>query len=368
MARSDIHRCTISVLTMALGPVMLDLRGTELAPDERELLRHPQTGGVVLFARNYDNPAQLAALTGAIHALRSPPLLIAVDQEGGRIQRFRSGFTVLPACRVIGGRYDRDNRAGRELARQCGWLMAAELRAAGVDFSLAPVLDLDHGRSTVIGDRAFHRSPDAVAELARACAHGMRAAGMAAVGKHFPGHGAVAADSHHELPIDRRSFADIAGADLVPFERLAGELAGIMPAHVVYPDLDTQPAGFSRRWLHEVLRGRCGFRGTIFSDDLSMAGAHVIGGYAERAGAALEAGCDMILICNRQDAAAQLLNALPPAADPAVQARLIRMHGRGETSDFAALRGSAAWRNASAAIAALEPNPELDLGDDQTLV
>ena len=233
---------------MALGPVMLGLEGPELSAQERELLRHPLVGGVILFTRNYQSPAQLTALTGVIHALRQPRLLIAVDHEGGRVQRFRDGFTRLPAVRRLGELYDQDRMRAKQLARGTGWLMAAELRAVGVDFSFAPVLDLDHGVSSIIGDRAFHSDPEAVADLAHAYVSGMQKAGMEAVGKHFPGHGGIAADSHLELPVDPRPLAVLETADLLAFERMIHYgLAALMPAHVRYPAVDDQPAGFSAR-------------------------------------------------------------------------------------------------------------------------
>ena len=269
---------------MALGPVMLGLEGVELTAQERELLRHPLVGGVILFTRNYQSPEQVAALTAAIHALRQPRLLVAVDHEGGRVQRFREGFTRLPAVRRLGEIYDQDRMRAKQLARVTGWLMAAELRAVGVDLSFAPVLDLDHGVSGIIGDRAFHHDPESVADLAHAYASGMQKAGMEAVGKHFPGHGGIAADSHLELPVDPRPLAALEAADLLAFERMIHYgLAALMPAHVVYPAVDDQPAGFSARWLKDILRQRLEFQGVIFSDDLDMAGAHVAGSPPERA-------------------------------------------------------------------------------------
>ncbi len=311
---------------------MLDLAGPVLQPEERERLRHPLTGGVILFARNYESPAQLEQLAAEIHALRHPPLLIAVDHEGGRIQRFREGFTPLPPARRLGELFDRHRREALALAEASGYLMAAELRAVGVDFSFAPVLDLDRGLSEVIGDRAYHRDPEAVAALARAVVRGMARAGMAAVGKHFPGHGGCAADSHTSLPVDTRELADIELEDLVPYERLiqAG-LPAVMPAHVLYPRIDSLPAGFSRVWLQQILRGRLGFQGAILSDDLSMVGAHVAGADMRgRARAALAAGCDMVLVCNDPAGAAEVLDGLGAYDNPVAGLRLVRLHGRAE--------------------------------------
>lgn len=314
---------------MSLGPVMLDVEGLELTPVERERLRHPLVGGVILFSRNYASPAQVTALIAAIHELREPRLLVAVDQEGGRVQRFRDGFSALPACAVLGALHDENPRRAKRLAETCGWLMASELRAVGVDFSFAPVLDLNRGVSSVIGDRAFHSNPEVVAALAHAYMTGMSHAGMAATGKHFPGHGAVAADSHLSLPVDTRLYADIGAEDLVPFERLIHYgLAGIMPAHVLYPRVDKQPAGFSRFWLQQVLRRELGFQGVIFSDDLSMAGAEGMGSMPERARAALAAGCDMVLVCNNPGGAEQVLDGLGVHDDPVSHLRLVRLHGR----------------------------------------
>lgn len=314
---------------MALGPVMLDLAGTAITAEERERLRHRLVGGVILFSRNYQSPSQITQLVKELHELREPRLLVAVDHEGGRVQRFRDGFTRLPPVRRLGRLYDENPKRALRLAHTYGWLMAAELRAVGVDFSFAPVLDLDRGVSGIIGDRAFHAHPDAVADLAGACVHGMAEAGMAATGKHFPGHGGCSADSHLALPVDERAYADIAAEDLVPFERLVERgLAGIMPAHVLYPRVDAQPAGFSRRWLQEILRRRLGFQGIVFSDDLSMEGAKGAGGMAERASMALAAGCDMVLVCNDPGAAEQVLSRLAVRDDAASQLRRVRMHGR----------------------------------------
>ncbi len=294
-----------------LGPVMVDLAGLALSAEEREMLAHPLAGGVILFARNYAAPDQLRALTAAIHAVRSPPLLVAVDQEGGRVQRFSDGFTRLPPARALGLVHDRDPGLARTLAQSLGIVLAAELGAHGVDFSFAPVLDIDFGSSSVIGDRALHSEPAVVAALAAAFVAGLRHGGMGAVGKHFPGHGFVRADSHTEVPIDERDRATIAARDLAPYAALVGHgLGGIMPAHVIYPRVDSRPAGFSPVWLQDILRGELGFDGMIFSDDLSMAGAAVAGGMAERGEAALAAGCDMVLVCNAPQAVAGVLDQL----------------------------------------------------------
>ncbi|UCE89419.1 MAG: beta-N-acetylhexosaminidase [Pseudomonadota bacterium] len=315
---------------MSLGPIMLDLEGPELTQEEREILAHPLVGGVILFTRNYESADQLEKLVSDIHEVRTPRLLTAVDHEGGRVQRFRDGFTNLPPAARLGGVYDQDHSRGRNLTKLAGWLMAAELRAFDIDFSFAPVLDIAHGISAVIGDRAFHHDPDCVAELAHAFMQGMTDAGMAATGKHFPGHGAVAADSHTELPVDEREFSQILSTDLLPFRRMIGYgLAAVMPAHVIYPQVDSRPAGFSTRWLREILRRRLQFQGVIFSDDLDMAGASVAGGdYADRAVAAINAGCDMVLVCNNRQGALRVIEGLEDRNDPVSHMRLARMHGR----------------------------------------
>lgn len=296
----------MSARSMPLGPVHVAIEGLELTGADRERLLHPLVGGVILFAANFRDRQQLAQLCGSIHALREPRLLISADQEGGRVQRFREGFTALPPMRRIGLLWDRDRSSARKLARACGLTMAVELRACGVDLSLAPVLDIDHGASTVIGDRAFHSVPGAIAELAGALIDGMRTGGMASVGKHFPGHGYIAADSHLELPLDQRGFDAIERCDLVPFAALAARLAGIMPAHVLYPQVDEHPAGFSTVWIRDILRERLGFGGAVFSDDLGMAGAAGAGTLGARALAALAAGCDLVLACTPEGADALL--------------------------------------------------------------
>lgn len=350
---------------MSLGPIMMDLRGTTLEQDEKEYLQHPLVGGVIFFSRNYESPEQIAALSEEIHKLREPRLLIAVDHEGGRVQRFQDGFTRLPALKVIGDLYDRDNNIGLKLAEKAGWLMAAELRAVGIDFSFAPVLDIFKGISQIIGDRSFHKDPTCVAELSKTYIQGMRRAGMAAVGKHFPGHGAVKEDSHHAIPFDKRRFEDIQMDDMVSFERLIHVgLAAIMPAHVIYSAVDDKPAGFSSVWLKNILRQQLEFQGVIFSDDISMVGAEVVGGYIERAHCALEAGCDMVLVCNNQAAVIKLLDNFKVAPDPASQSRLIRMHGKYET-DFSSLKNNQEWQTIAKELSAIVIAPELVLGDDE---
>ncbi len=345
---------------MTLGPLMVDLAGTDLSAQDVSVLRHPLVGSVLLFSRNYRDPRQLAALTAAIRALRTPHLLVAVDHEGGRVQRFREGFTRLPAARLLGRRHAEDRSAGLGLAQAVGWLMAAELRAVGVDFSFAPCVDLDHGVSEIIGDRAFGVDPDDVASLALAYARGMREAGMPAVAKHFPGHGAVVADSHVALPVDRRSLLDLE-ADLRPYRLLIEHnLPGIMAAHVVYPQVDPLPASLSRRWIEGVLRGELGFHGCVFADDLSMQGAAVAGGVPERAQRALAAGCDVLPICNDRAAVLAVLeqgDALQPSA--ASQARIVRMRARGEMP--VDLAHDPHWRDGAARIAALAAAPPLSL-------
>lgn len=346
---------------MTLGPLMLDVDGCELCAEDRELLAHPAVGGVILFTRNYESPRQLQALVDAIHALRDTHLLVAVDQEGGRVQRFREGFTHLPPLGCLGGIYETDKTRAKHLARVTGWLMATELRAVGIDISFAPVLDLDYGVSTIIGNRALHRRPEVVAELAAAYQSGMHEAGMAATGKHFPGHGAVAADSHLDLPEDDRRYEDIEQWDMVPFRRMIHYgLAAIMMAHIVYPQVDSKPAGFSRIWIRDVLRGHYHFQGLVFSDDLSMEGAACAGDYPSRAFAALEAGCDMVLVCNQREEATRVADALTEYRDPVAQLRMARMHGRHHL-DWSALHADLRWEQAVAAVRGYEENPELDL-------
>ena len=313
---------------MTLGPLMVDVAGTVLTDEDRRVLAHPLVGAVILFTRNFADIDQLEALVREMRAIRRPPLLVTVDHEGGRVQRFRTDFTVLPPQRAIGHAWDLDPDAGRRLAWRCGWLLAAELRAIGVDLSFAPCVDLDYGVSEVIGDRAYHRDPEAVATLAVASMLGMRAAGMAACAKHYPGHGAVVADSHKSLPVDRRPLAEL-DAELLPYRRLvANGLPAVMAAHVQFPEVDEAPAGFSRRWIQDELRGRLGFTGAVFSDDLSMGGAAYAGSVPERARRALAAGCDILSVCNDRAAVLATLEELAGEADPLSQVRLARLHGR----------------------------------------
>lgn len=312
-----------------LGPVVIDVAGAELTADDVSRLQHPQVGGAILFARNYATATQLRALTAAIHAAR-PGILLAVDHEGGRVQRFREGFTPLPPMRALGRRFAEDPADALATAQAIGCVMACELVDHGLDFSFAPVLDLDHGESGVIGDRAFGREADLVASLATALHAGAYAAGMNTVGKHFPGHGYVRADSHLDVPVDERAFSAIEQDDLIPFARLAkAGMGAVMPAHVVYPAVDAVPAGFSARWLKEILRGRLQFDGMIFSDDLGMEGARTAGGLAARAHAALEAGCDMVLLCNDSEGADLLLAGLGDRpVNPMLAERMARMRAR----------------------------------------
>ena len=320
-----------------MGPLMLDVQGCELDAEEREILRHPTVGGVILFGRNYHDRSQLSALVKTIRQAANKPLLIAVDHEGGRVQRFRNGFSRIPPMGIL---HKAGNQAA-DLATECGWLMAAELLAHDIDLSFAPVLDLERG-SNVIGDRSFSSDPEQVIQLASAFIDGMHQAGMKATGKHFPGHGSVRADSHLESPRDNRSWEEIEATDLVPFRKLipAGKLDAIMPAHVIYTELDDQPAGFSRFWLQEVLRGKYGFNGVIFSDDLTMEGAAVAGGYPERAQAALNAGCDMLLACNNRAGAVAILDGLqnPPAS----RAESLLSTNNG---DWSRLTSTSRWKN-----------------------
>ena len=329
-------------LKLPLGPVILDPVGAALTDDDRKRLLHPAAGGVILFAHNYESPGQLLALTEEISRLREPELPISVDHEGGRVQRFAQGFTAIPPMRRLGVLWDRDRDLAKRAARAVGTVIAAELGAHGLDYSFTPVLDLDYGSSAVIGHRAFHYDPTAVGALAAQLIEGLAGGGMAAVGKHFPGHGFAAADSHVAVPRDERPKKDLFRKDLVPYRAaIKAGLAGIMPAHVVYPQADPEPAGYSRYWLQEILRGKLGFDGLIFSDDLSMEGASTVGGMPERARAALAAGCDQVLLCQKPKEQERLLESLASIA-VSVPERIEKMRRRGGR-DF---RKSVAYREA----------------------
>jgi beta-N-acetylhexosaminidase len=344
---------------------MVDIAGAELSSEDLDVLKHPLVGSVLLFTRNYRDPAQLRDLTSAIRGVRSPQLLIAVDHEGGRVQRFREHFTRLPPSRLLGRQFDLDRRAALDLTRRVAWLMASELRAVGVDFSFAPCVDLDYGVSEIIGDRSFHRNAETVAVLADAYVLGMRDAGMAAIAKHFPGHGAVVADSHVALPVDRRDLVDM-DDDLKPYRLLtADNLAGIMAAHVVYPAVDALPASLSRRWITGILRGTMGFHGCVFADDLSMAGAVAFGDILERTRLAHLAGCDVLPICNDRKAVWTVLDGFrPDGADPASQARLVRMRARGPAP--VELAADARWAATVRHIAELSAAPPLVLTEGRS--
>jgi len=309
------------------GRIMVDLEGVELGERDRRRLEHPACAGVILFSRNYEGPEQLRTLCEQIKAVREPALVIGVDQEGGRVQRFREGFTTIPPMRAFGSLWDRDKQQAAVAAHDAAYVIGTELAACGIDFSFAPVLDLDHECSTVIGDRAFHSSAEAVIELASAFIKGLAECGMTSVGKHFPGHGSVVSDTHHEAAVDHRTLAEIEREDLQPFAALCtGALGAVMPAHVVYDKLDARPAGFSPFWLQDILRKRLGFKGIVFSDDLSMQAASIAGDAPARAEAALDAGCDVALVCNAPDDADAVLESMTAAAaaEPGYTASLYR--------------------------------------------
>ncbi|PKO34910.1 MAG: beta-N-acetylhexosaminidase [Betaproteobacteria bacterium HGW-Betaproteobacteria-7] len=333
------------MIALTLGPLMIDIAGTELTDVDRQRLCHPLVGGIILFSRNYANREQLTALTAEIHALRQPPLLIAVDHEGGRVQRFRDGFTRLPAMRTLGELHDRNSQAALAAARAVGLVLAAELRASGVDYSFTPVLDLDYGPSRVIGDRAFHRDPPVVIALASALGEGLKQGGMGTCGKHFPGHGYVIPDSHVELPVDDRPLAAMQ-EDLLPYRRLP--LDAVMAAHVIYDCVDCNTAVFSNKWI-SYLRNDMKFDGVVFTDDLSMAGAGVVGDMLARVQTAWAAGCDMLLVCNAPDSVAQVLDNWQPQPDPQRGQRVLKLLPQHPAP---ALEG-AAYRNALDVISGL---------------
>lgn len=348
---------------------MLDLQGTELSAEEIEILRHPNTGGVILFSRNYTDPDQLQALTRNIRSVRQPELLICVDQEGGRVQRFKTSFSKLPPSRKIGELYEQDKILSLKNAELFGWLMACELLSVGIDFSFAPVLDLDTGNSQVIGNRAFHYDPNVVAELAGAYIKGMRTAGMAAVGKHFPGHGHVKEDSHVEMPVDKRRYKDILMADILPFKKLINAgITGIMPAHVIFPDIDDKPAGFSSVWLEEILRNKLQFKGAIFSDDITMVAAEVVGSPLQRVEIAIKAGCDMILVCNNRKMAIEILDNLVVEQQAIANVRLNRMYGKRSDYTYSELHLQKEWKQANKCISEFNKAAVQELNDDKNVV
>lgn len=329
----------------AIGPVMIDIEGLTLSQLEREKINHPNTGAIILFARNYNSPEQIKNLIADIRNARNGNILIAVDQEGGRVQRFKTGFTRLPPASVFSHH--------PELAEPAGWLMAVELLAVGIDFSFAPVLDIDCGVSEIIANRSFSNNQVLVGQLASCFRKGMVSAGMAATGKHFPGHGAVVSDSHLTLPIDNRDMPTIQKKDLQPFKQLIAEgLEAIMPAHIVYPLVDSLPAGFSSHWIQKVLRLELNFNGAVFSDDLSMEGAASMGDFSQRAKQAIQAGCDMILVCNNPIAAEEVLHNLPVTQNNSREQRLNKMRGTPQLS-CKKLRQTKQWQQISKQIASL---------------
>ena len=340
----------ISGKSMSLGSVMVDIEGTRLQEHEIQRLMDPMVAGVILFSRNFESVEQIKSLTKEIHNLRHPKLLIGVDHEGGRVQRFRDGFTHIPPMRVLGELYEKDAQASYEAAEKIGWLLAAELLSVGVDFSFAPVVDLDYGGSKVIGDRAFHGNSVVVGQLAFHLMKGMRSAGMASVAKHFPGHGYIEADTHLEVAVDDRSLAEIERHDIQPFLHLIENgLDAVMPAHVIYPQVDQKPAGFSEYWLQNILRKQCRFEGAIISDDMSMKAATNYGTASDRVRAALEAGCDLVLVCNDPLSADEVLAKVHWHSCTLSHARLIRLHAHGKF-DNAKLQYEPLWQAASSLI------------------
>lgn len=327
---------------MSIGPLMLDIEGLEVNSREHDLLKNPLLGGMILFSRNYDSPQQVAELTQSIREIAGRDILIAVDHEGGRVQRFRDGFTAVPAMGTILLENSNHEQAKRK-AYQWGAMIAIEVQAVGIDFSFAPVLDLNKNISQVIGDRAFSGKVDEVIELGREFIRGMNDYGMAATAKHFPGHGSVEADSHIDIPVDDRPREQIISEDMRVFAELANNYQAVMPAHVIYPAFDKQPAGFSSIWLQDILRGQLGFDGVIFSDDLSMKGAEVVGGYYQRAEAAIKAGCDMVLVCNHPKEGQELAEQFDFDCDPKSAERLAAMKGKALNYSLSKVQGSDQW-------------------------
>ena len=346
---------------MTLGNVMLDIEGTELTPSDRRLLRSPAVGGLILFARNYVSPEQIADLVAEVRGLRKPSLLIAVDHEGGRVQRFREGFTAIPPMRSLGLHYRRDPDEARALAETVGWIIGRELRSVGVDLSFSPCVDLDWGVNAAIGDRSFHRRPAVVTDLATRYSRGLARAGMAAVAKHFPGHGAVVADSHESLPIDRREPGELLD-DIEPFHALIRRraVAGIMLSHVLYAEIDNLPASLSAAWISQELRGRLNFDGAVFSDDMSMKATGRFGSMAERCRRALDAGTDMVVVCNDREAARSAVGSLEGYSNPPSLVRLARLHG-GQTETYTRLRDDGDWQSAVERLTLWTERPVLEL-------
>ena len=330
-----------------MGPVMLDVQGTSLSQEDKEILQHPLVGGLIFFTRNYHSPEQIADLSQQIRIAAKKPLLIAVDHEGGRVQRFRDGFSLIPAMGKLWEMSEHNLSLAKELAKQSAVLMALEVQAVGIDISFAPVLDINN-ISDVIGDRSFHQQPDFVTDLAEAFIDGLHQVGMKATGKHFPGHGSVKADSHIDLPIDTRPKADIFQQDLLPFKQLIarGKVDALMPAHVIFPDVDSQAVGFSRYWLQDILRENLGFKGVIFSDDLSMQGAASAGGYVERAEAAQDAGCDMLLLCNNRAGCVDVLDNANIAHSSTSNQRLMQLL-KNSDNNWSTLKNNSRWQHAS---------------------
>ena len=332
-----------------MGPVMIDVQGTSLSQEDKEILQHPRVGGLIFFTRNYHSPEQITELSTQIRSAAQKPVLIAVDHEGGRVQRFRDGFSLIPAMGSLWQMAKQNLSLAKSLAKQSGVLMALEVQAVGIDISFAPVLDINN-ISDVIGDRSFHREVDYVTELAEAFISGLHLVGMKATGKHFPGHGSVKADSHIDLPIDIRSKADIFQQDLMPFKQLIakGKVDALMPAHVIFPEVDSQAVGFSRYWLQNILREQLGFNGVIFSDDLSMEGAASVGGYIERAEAAQSAGCDMLLLCNNRQGCVEVLDGANISTNAQSSERLAKLLKKPrQSSDFSTLASNQTWQEAS---------------------
>lgn len=328
------------------GPIVLDLKGLHLDAEEREILQHPLVSGIVLFARNYESPTQVAELCHAVRAAVARPFLIAVDQEGGRVQRFQQGFTKLPPMRQLGHFYETNPEQALVTATACGWLMAAELFSVGVNCSFAPVIDLDIENNAAIGNRAFHSDPAIVVKLAKALIQGMHTVGMVATGKHFPGHGSVAPDSHKTMPVDQRDYKAIQSLDMQTFAALIKEnlLDAVMPAHILFPQVDGHPVGFSQHWLRTVLRKELNFQGVIVSDDLNMEGAAIAGDYISRAKAALDAGCDLALICNNRPAAIAILDHLPQEQYLLKNEKVKIMQKPPTTKSYSELRELAEWK------------------------